>query len=217
MKKNQGLTVPGKNPNREIGINRREIVRRLMLAGGSGFALPGMADGRPLTKHLMSKRKTARADAGVVRAEWSSRFLDQHQVETLTMLGERIIPGSSKAEVSQFIDLLLSVDAQDAQKKFQASLSTFEAESLGRFSHPYRDIAEIQHNDILASTSAEKHGEAKEGRPPQATMHDHFENIKSWVADVYYSSEFGMKGLGLTGQVFFTSFPGCQESGNNYS
>lgn len=78
MNRNQGLTAPGKNPNREIGINRREMVRRLMLAGGAGFALPGMADGHPLTKNLMSKGKAEEADAEVVRAEWSPKFLDQH-------------------------------------------------------------------------------------------------------------------------------------------
>ena len=37
--------MPGKNPNREFRINRRELVQRLMPAGGGGFALTGMPDG----------------------------------------------------------------------------------------------------------------------------------------------------------------------------
>jgi Gluconate 2-dehydrogenase subunit 3 len=211
MNKKQDLTVSGNHPKPESGINRREMVRRLMLAGGAGLALPGIAEGHPRTKHLESQSTIAEADAGTAKAEWSPTFLDQHQSETLTVLGERIIPGSSKAQVSQFIDLLLSVDTQDAQKKFLISLSAFEAESLRRFSHPYKDLAEAQQNDILTSASTEKHGESAEGKPLRVTMRDHFENIKNWVAGAYYSSEIGMKELGWTGQAFFTSFPGCQE------
>ena len=165
MKRRQGFTVPGKNPNRELGIDRRELARRFVLAEGTGFVLTGMADGHSVTKHLMSKGKTAGADAGIVRTEWPSRILDQHRVETLAVRGEHIIPGSSQAQVSQFIVLLLCADAQDAQKMFLASHSAFGAESLKRFSHPYKGLAEIRDNDILTSASAEKHGGAKRGRP----------------------------------------------------
>jgi hypothetical protein len=45
MRKHQGLTVPGKIPTREAGVNRRELVRRLMPTGGTGFALTSMASG----------------------------------------------------------------------------------------------------------------------------------------------------------------------------
>jgi Gluconate 2-dehydrogenase subunit 3 len=148
----------------------------------------------------------------VPTAQWTPAFLDQHQSDTLTVLGERIIPGSSKAQVNRFIDLLLSVDTQDAQKKFLRSLSAFEAESLHRFSQPYKDLSEAQQNEILSDASTAHPGKAGDGQPEQVTMRDHFENIKSWVSDAYYSSEIGMKELGWTGEVFFTSFPGCQES-----
>lgn len=216
MNKERDLTLPGNYPHRESGINRREMVRQLIMAGGAGLALPSVAEGRPADKHLESQRSTA--DAGVVsaKAEWSPAFLDHHQSKTLTVLSERIIPGSSKAQVSRFIDLLLSVDTQDAQMKFLASLSAFEAESLRRFSRPYKDLAEIQQNEILATASAEKQGEASGGKPLQFTMRDHFENIKGWVAGAYYSSEIGMEEMGWTGQVYFSSFPGCQESGEHH-
>ena len=48
--------------------------------------------------------------------------------------------------------------------------------------------------------------------PPQEerlTLRDHFEHLKGWIADAYYSSEAGRKELGDTGQMFFTSFPDC--------
>jgi len=211
MNKKQVPAAPGHSSNPETGINRREMVRRLMLAGGAGFALPGIAEGHPIARHLANQGATAKAASAAAKTDGSPAFLDRHQSKTLEVLGERIIPGSSKAQVNRFIDLLLSVDTQDAQKKFIASLSAFEAESLKRFSHAYKDLTVNQQNEILTSASTAKQGEATEGQPQQITLRDHFENLKSWISGAYYSSEVGMKELGWTGEVFFTSFPGCQD------
>ena len=217
MNKKLVPAVPGNHSNSETGINRREMVRRLMIAGGAGFALPGVAEGHPIARHLANQGAAARAASRAARTDWSPAFLDQHQSKTLEVLGERIIPGSSKAQVNHFIDLLLSVDTQDAQKKFIASLSAFEAESLKRFSHPYKDLTVSQQNEILTSASTAERGEAAEGQPHRITLRDHFENLKTWISGAYYSSEIGMKELGWTGQVIFTSFPGCQNTGEQQS
>lgn len=217
MNKEDELALPNNHSNPERGINRRQMVRRLMLAGSTGFVLPGIAEGHPVTKYLASGVTAPEASAGTAETEWVPKFLDQHQFDTLAVLGERIIPGSSNAETSQFIDLLLSVETRDGRKKFLASLSAFEAEALRRFSHPYKGLDVIQQNAILASASTARYGEAQEGEPLRLTMRDHFENLKSWVSGAYYSSEIGMKELGWTGQVFFTSFPGCQGSGAHRS
>ena len=212
MNKEQDLTVLDHHRKRESGINRREMVRRLMMAGGAGLALPGITEGHPIAKHLANAGALAQTGAQTAKPDSDPVFFDPHQDETLTVLAERIIPGSSKAQVSGFIGLLLSVDTQDAQKQFLASLSAFEAESLRRFSHPYKDLTETQQNEILTSASTAEPGQAAEGQPRQVTLRDHFENMKSWVSGAYYSSEIGMKELGWTGQVVFASFPGCQES-----
>jgi Gluconate 2-dehydrogenase subunit 3 len=217
MNKDQDPAPAGNPSTLESGISRREMVRRIMLAGGAGFALPGIAEGHPIARHLANQSAVAKTSAEAAKVDWSPAFLDQHQSETLEVLGERIIPGSSKAQVNRFIDLLLSVDTQDAQRKFLASLSAFEAESLKRFSHPYKDISASQQDEILASASTAKPGETAHGEPRQVTLRDHFENIKTWVAGAYYSSEIGMRELGWTGDVFFTSFPGCQESSDHHS
>lgn len=214
MNKNQDLTVPDDHQNLESGsgIDRREMVRRLMLAGGAGFVWPAMAEGHAIGRNLTATAAAAETGAGAAEAPWTPEFLDAHQNGTLVVLAERIIPGSTKAQVGPFIDLLLSVDTLDSQQGFLASLSAFEAESLKRFSHPYKDLTETQQIEILTSASTAKPGHATEGQPLQVTLRDHFENMKSWVSRAYYSSETGMKELGWTDQVFFTSFPGCQQS-----
>ena len=45
--------------------------------------------------------------------------------------------------------------------------------------------------------------------PEVVTLRDHLDHLKGWIAGAYYSSEAGLKELGYTGQMFFTSFPDC--------
>jgi hypothetical protein len=211
MDKNRHQDAMDDQRSSASGINRREMVRRLMVAGGAGLALPGISQGTPMDMPPAKKGDASESGTTAADTAWTPEFLDPHQSETLEVLAERIVPGSSKAEVNRFIDLLLSVDTEETRREFVASLSAFEGEALKRFSRPYKDLTEAQQNEILEAASAAERARHVEGQPRQITMRDHFENLKSWVAKAYYSSEIGMKELGWTGQVFFTSFPGCQD------
>jgi len=211
------------------GLNRRELVQRLLGGAGVGFTFPGVAASHPIHSHLASPSMLDQADAKSRAAEWAPEFLDPHQSDTLAVLAERIVPGSTKAEVNRFIDLLLTVDTQENQKKFLASLGAFEAESINRFGKPFKDIAEEQQNQILTVASTEKPGRPESNsdwswfavppteslEAPRVTIRDHFENIKGWVSGAYYSSEIGMRELGWTGDVYFDSFPGCEHPGGH--
>ena len=211
---------------RQRGVSRRQMVQRLLGGAGVGLVAPGvaLAETHPVRKHLMSESTLAAADAKADAAEWSPEFLDPHQNDTLIVLAERIIPGSTQAQSNRFIDLLLSVDTQENQKKFLASMGAFEAEAISTYQHPYKDLTEEQQNAILTKASTEKSGipegggsfswfaipSKDSGEPPKLTLRDHFENLKQWVAGAYFSSEVGMKELGWTGQVMWDSFPGCE-------
>ncbi len=225
MEKNSKLRVLNAGPAARQGLNRREMVQRLLAGAGAGFAFPAVATSHPIHKHLASLSTLDQADAKSSAADWAPEFLDPHQNETLTVLAERIVPGSTKAQVNRFIDLLLTVDTQENQKKFLASLGAFEAEGINRFGKPFKDLTEDQQNQILTVASTEKPGHpegssdssglavpSKESSETETrvTIRDHFENIKGWVSGAYYSSEVGMRELGWTGDVYFDSFPGCE-------
>lgn len=219
METNSKIPVLNNAPRR--GISRREMVQRLFGGAGAVAVLPGVLAAHPVHKHLADASVMAEADVRTAAANWAPEFLDSHQNESLIVLAERIVPGSSKAQVNRFIDLLLTVDTQENQKKFLAALSAFEAEALNRHRQPFKDLTEEQQNEILTAASAEKsaHGGARgdwiaraagsEMESP-STLGDYFENLKGWVSGAYYSSEIGMRELGWTGNNFFESFPGCQ-------
>ncbi|MDE3178498.1 MAG: gluconate 2-dehydrogenase subunit 3 family protein [Acidobacteriota bacterium] len=212
------------------GMNRRDMVRRLataMTAGTAMAAVPGVAAAHPVYKHLMSESTREQADAKAADKDWSPAFFDPHQNETFIVLAERIIPGSDEAQVNRFVDLLLSVDSLEAQKAFLNSLSAFEAYSLQNYQRPFKDLTEDEQNHVLTvASTAEPGGKLSNFRrrhilgpehagneePERLTLRDHFENIKHWVSGAYFSSEPGMKSLGWTGQVMWTSFPGCKHS-----
>src|ERR671911_388623 len=87
------------------GLGRREVLQR---------ALGAMGD----------------ADAKARAAKFKPEFLDEHQHATLASLAERIVPGASKARVSQFIDSLLAVDSTQSQRGFLQALGAFEGHAI---------------------------------------------------------------------------------------
>lgn len=222
MEKSPDLQFMNNSPQR--GLNRREMVRRLFGGAGAAFAIPGVAGAHPIHKHLADTAVLEKAEVQVAGKAWSPAFLDAHQNETLIVLAELIVPGSARAQVNRFIDLLLSVDTQDNQKKFVAALSAFEAEALNRHNRPFKALTDEQQVKILTDASTAGHEEAPHGgmdpeaapsteefaATPEQALRSHFENLKGWINGAYYSSEIGMRELGWTGNYFFESFPGCQ-------
>lgn len=209
-------------------MTRREAVQHfaMVMTAGTGLAaMPRAAFAHPVYKHMMNDSTMNRADAEASALTWKPVFFDAHQNETFTILAERVVPGSTEAQVNRFVDLLLSVDTQQNQKQFLNSLSSFDAYSITTYRQPFKSLSEEQQNQVLTVASTMKAGEevrrhgrrhllgpASQGPGEEAalTLRDHFENLKHWVSGAYFSSEPGMKYLGWTGQVMWPSFPGCQ-------
>ena len=195
-------------PTEARGLSRRQVMQRLLGTAGTVLVLG----------HTLEA-----ADSKAAAPDWQPVFFDSHQNETLIALSEQILPNSTRAQVNRFIDTLISVDTQENQKKFLASLGAFDHEGIARYNRPFKDLTEEQQNGILtaastAQPSAPEQGGRRRRRPtvsapgseePALTIRDHFENIKAWVSGAFYSSEFGMKELGWTGQVAWDGLPGC--------
>jgi hypothetical protein len=192
-------------------LTRREMVRRMLAGAGAGAAWPLVAASHPIYEHLVNGEVFEEA-AKLGAADWKPLFLSSRQDEMLAALAERIVPGSTKALVNRFIDLLLSVDTEKHKKSFTDALAAFEVEAGKRFGKrlPALDRAQLDEILTVAAAGPEKKDSLVEAEKEDARLHEHFENLKGWISGAYYSSEAGMRELGWTGDYAFEKFPGCE-------
>jgi len=151
------------------------------------------------------------------------RFLGDHERQTLTSLAESLVPGSVAAGVIDLIDRVATVDSPARQRQLLNALGRFEQEARTTHGARWIDLDEPVRLGTLRQAST-----SPEGRPSQpawdrgqpmvfestappgpATLRDHFEYLRSTVANAYFTTESGMKELGWTGQTAWKELPGC--------
>jgi hypothetical protein len=179
-------------------ISRRELAKALLGALAAGVPFPLNSH---LYRHFLSDALLDAADAHLSSQNSRPLFLSTERLHALDVLSEAIVPGSRKAKAAEFIDLLLSADTTEVQRKFLASLSSFELFSQEQYHAQIEALTPIQLNDLLTQLSA-----------PGFLQHANFNHLKHWVVGAYYSSEIGMRELGWTPDRVFASFPVCAHS-----
>jgi hypothetical protein len=187
-------------------ITRRDAARRLLAGIAAGAALPFGAATHPIWKHFEDEHLMGRAEG--VAAAAKLQFLSPEQSASLTAVAEAIVPGSTKADVASFIDLLLSADNKKSQKEFVSSLERMEAESRTQYGMTFSALQSKDKNEIMASASATVHLVEKDDEK----FREAFKNLKEWISGAYYSSEIGMRELGWTPDRVFAEFPGCSHA-----
>jgi Gluconate 2-dehydrogenase subunit 3 len=198
MNKANELKVIGSETAWSGRLTRREMAQLLLAGIGASAAWPLVAGSHPIYEHLKNDAILDEAEK-LGAADWKPVFLDAQQNETLIALAEGTVPGSTKAQVNRFVDLLLSIDKPESRRNFVESLEAFDVESRKRFNKDFRALNDGD-KDLILTDASEK----------QSTLHGHFENLKGWVSGAYYSSEVGMRELGWTGDYVFEKFPGCE-------
>jgi hypothetical protein len=191
---------------------RREVLQGMAVLG-AGLAVPG-----GVHAHLVAP---ARAAAKAKGASGPLAFLDAHQFRTVSRLCALIVPGSDKAGADRFIDELLAVAGSERQQKFLTAFGAIEGAALERFQMPFKDLTELQQIEILTVASTGPSGgrdwtwepgkliERPKEDDKSTTLRDHFDFLKRWIADSYYTSEAGLRELGYTGNMLFVEFPDC--------
>ena len=211
MDKEENPRVIGGGADETTRFPRRMIVQVLLAGAGAGAAWPLLANAHPIYG-LLSGTAVLDEVAKLGAADWKPAFLTSPQNETLTAIAESVVPGSTKAQVSRFIDLLLSVDKPENQHQFLESLTALDAAAQKRFGKHFPALDEEQKNALLSDVSRKAESPKTldtDAGKKQPSLYGHFENLKGWVSGAYYSSEVGMQELGWTGDYVFEKFPGC--------
>jgi len=191
------------SPDQSAKISRREIAK-MLLAAAPALALPAGISAHPIWQHLANHEVLDAADAQLDSANWKPLFLTAAQEQSLRALAEIVVPGSTQAHVSRFIDLLLSVDRTVAQQKFLGSLTTFDEEATKQFGKTFGRLDQSQAIELVT-----RFANAPRSGGLEAILRGHLEDLKEWISGAYYSSEIGMRELGWTPDRVFATFPVC--------
>jgi Gluconate 2-dehydrogenase subunit 3 len=118
----------------KMGLDRRELLRRLMAGAGAAGAAAALPAGSSAANHAdstmplpaahaaqtegggMSLGSAQPPDPSLTSPDWKPKFFDDHQDQTVLAVADLMIPetdtpGARAAQVDRFIDLLLSTDA----------------------------------------------------------------------------------------------------------
>src|SRR3954462_8611800 len=108
------------------GVARRTVLQTRAAGVGAAFAIPGIAEAQqhPMQHHMATG--AAAAAQKKVAGAYTPVLLDGHQMKTLEVLAEAIVPGSTEAKVAPFIDTLVAVDSTDNQRQFMSALGAFD-------------------------------------------------------------------------------------------
>jgi hypothetical protein len=216
MENNINFDDKASSPATGRNLTRREWVQRMLAGAGAGIATPALAEA-----HWTEAAAAQAAAPTEAEGDWKPTFFDDAQNQALIVLAERIVPGSTGAQVNRFLDIAIGASTQASQLKFVAAMNAMEGESLRQFSKSFRELSAQQQDAVLSAASTAKPSNptlsaAKETEPgvhsQVPSLRDYFEHLKGWVSTAYYSSEVGMKELGWNGENFFESFPGCEHA-----
>jgi hypothetical protein len=200
-------------PSNVRALTRREWAQRMVAGAGAGLAAPALAEAGWDTPAVQANLPAEAAGA------WKPSFFDDTQNQTLILLAERIVPGSTSVQVNRFLDLAMSASTQENQRKFVAAMNAMEGESLRQFTKAFAELTPGQQDEVLQAASTAQLSESDSAssaakpateQPAPPTLREHFDILKGWISSAYYSTEVGMKELGWTGENFFESFPGCE-------
>ncbi len=222
-------TLPVVQPVADAGVSRRSALQTLATGLGASFAVPGLVEAHdhPVHKHVAHVADQGRAPAAAAPGTYTPVTFDAHQLATVAVLAELIVPGSKASGTPEFLDKLLAVESTDTRRRFFSALGAMERAALEAHRQPFKDLAPAAQNAILTEaangTPSRQAVSWKKGDPipvPQpppgpATLRDSFDHIKGWIAGIHFASEPGMQELGYTGALFHESYPGCPHGGQH--
>ncbi|HEX4230416.1 MAG TPA: gluconate 2-dehydrogenase subunit 3 family protein [Bryobacteraceae bacterium] len=141
----------------------------------------------------------ATAPATPVESEWHAQVFDDHQIETVAVLAELIIPktdtpGARDALVHQHLDRILSVSPEPAKVKFLEGLWWLDGYCRQSAAKPFIEFSPAEQMEILVKLYGSSEPDLKPGT-------EFVYLAKSWTAKIYYSTQIGIEELNKGGRV----------------
>jgi len=132
-------------------------------------------------------------------ATWTAQTLDEHQLATVEVLGDLIIPftdtpGAKAALVHRYIDLFLTDGPNGERVRFLEGLGWLDGYTNGKFQKPFIQLSDADKIRVLQTLDNESEFGIDQG-------HQFFRITKSLVSRIYYNTEIGYKELNKGGRI----------------
>jgi len=129
----------------------------------------------------------------------SEIFFTPHEIATITVLGDIIIPkddksgSASDAKVPDFIEFIVK-DQPEHQVPMRGGLKWLDTKCLTRYSNSFKDCTAAQHDEIVNEIAYPQHA-----KPEMQQGVAFFSRIRELTASGFFSSKMGMEDLGYAG------------------
>lgn len=184
-------------------FGRRELIRRLTLAGISAATSPAWA--RAFASLASADERGVPTDP-----EWCPAFLTVEQDQLVTALAEAIIPatdtpGATAAFVNRYIDAVLDNADEAERDEFVRGLEWVDRRSQALFGTAFVGATGEQKNALLTIISSEdNHSDGDQ------VGCEFFEDMKARTIVGYYTSEVGIRDeLKDGGPLMFAGLMAC--------
>jgi gluconate 2-dehydrogenase gamma chain len=175
------------------GNTGMNISRRAFATGLAGVPLLNgqTQSGKPLTLPAAAESPGA--------SEWHARVFDDHQLETVAILVDLIIPktdtpGARDALVQQHLDNILSESPEPVRTTFLEGLWWLDGYCLKSAAKPFKDLS----SDDQMAALLHLYGSSDPDLQPGTQF---VRLARTWTAKIYYSTQTGEQELNKGGHV----------------
>ncbi len=148
------------------GIARRTMLQTLLGGVSAGLALPSVVEAQhPVQHHLASATGIEQAQKKAAAAAYKPEFFDAHQLKTLEVLAEAIVPGSTTAKVAPFLDQLIAVESTQNQRGIIGALGAFDMAAMDKHGKSWKAITAAE-QDAPAAGGVDRRGRHVEVASP---------------------------------------------------
>ena len=188
-------------------MDRRKSIKALLLGTASAGVLieacnnaekkEVIADDKTKVSGLNRMKEEAEYEKEVA----SKKFFTDHELATITILGDIIIPkddvsgSASDAKVPEFIAYIVN-DMPEHQTPMRGGLRWLDMQCLNRFENPFTDCTHEQQMQIVDEIAW-----PKKAKPEMKQGVAFFSLIRNLTATGFYTSEIGVKDVGYIGNV----------------
>lgn len=184
-------------------MNRRDSLKALTIGTLSTEILLKACKPKD-QKDSAATGKTGEADRPAAEIERNNKlnaekFFTDHEMATITVLGDIIIPkddksgSASDAKVPEFIEFIVK-DMPDNQLPMRGGLRWLDVQMLNRYNNPFKDCTSQQQLEMVNEIAY-----PAKAKPETQQGVAFFNRMRSLTATGFFSSKMGMEDIGFVG------------------